>query len=151
MKKNYLIEFIYFLYILLFLYAGGIKLWDYNRFVGELGKSPLITRYSEWLAWFVPSLEIAIVILLMIPRYRLRAMQAATGLMILFTLYIAVMLSLYEELPCACGGVISGLQWQGHLLFNLMFVILGCACIWLCINYSRGHSNFANPSRTYES
>jgi Methylamine utilisation protein MauE len=62
---------------------------------------------------------------------RLEGLCAAFGLMILFTFYIAAIMTFSKELPCACGGVLSMLHWKGHLVFNIVFVGLAAMGIEL--------------------
>ena len=53
---------------------------------------------------------------------------AAATLMLLFTFYIGYYLTFdKEQLPCSCGGVISGMTWTQHFFFNLFFTGLGIA------------------------
>lgn len=131
MKKEIVIEIIVFLFVLLFLYAAGSKLTEYNKFVGQMGKSPMLTDFAPTLAWAVPAVEIIVAIMLMTTRFRLAGMYAAFGLMFVFTLYIIAILSFSEHLPCSCGGVLSTLGWREHLVFNIFFVGLGLAGIML--------------------
>ncbi len=42
----------------------------------------------------------------------------------LFAGYIGYMLVFVKHLPCSCGGVLQGLSWGQHLLFNLLFLLL---------------------------
>src|SRR5687768_4460112 len=114
MKRAIIIEIICFLFIVLFLYAGGTKLMEYNKFVGQIGKSPLLTNYAEWIAWMIPSIEIVIAAMLIIPKARPVGLYAAFGLMVMFTFYIIAVLSFSKELPCSCGGVLSMLGWKEH-------------------------------------
>ena len=131
MKRQIVVEVIIFLYLSLFLYAAGTKLLDYERSVAQIAQSPLLTNYASWIAWLVPVLEIAISILLIVSRTRRSGLYAAFGLMVLFTFYIIAILSFSEELPCACGGVLSMLHWKGHLVLNIVFVVLAIIAIVL--------------------
>ena len=131
MKGKIGLEIISFLFILLFLYAAGVKLSDIETFRVQLAQSPLLTAYAGKIAWFIPVLEILIAVLLMTLRLRLLGLYASFGLMVMFTLYIMAILTFSEELPCACGGVLSMLHWKGHLVFNLVFVVLSVVGIHL--------------------
>lgn len=131
MKRTLAIEIICFLFIVLFLYAAGSKLTECNKFIGQVGKSPLLTNYAEWIAWMIPAIEIAIAIMLIIPKARLAGMCAAFGLMVMFTFYIIAILSFSEKLRCSCGGVLSMLGWKEHLFFNAVYVLLGLTGIIL--------------------
>jgi hypothetical protein len=130
-KKQLIVEIIVSLFVVLFLYAAGIKLIEYKTFVSQIGMSPLVTRYSGVLAWLVPTTEIVLSVMLMVPRFRGLGLYGSFGLMMMFTLYIIAMFSLDTKLPCACGGVLSNLGWREHLLFNIVFDLLGLAAIML--------------------
>ncbi len=142
MKQRVYIEIICFLFIVLFFYAGVTKLIDHEGFVGQMGKSPLLTRYANWIAWLIPTVEIIITILLALPRWRSIGLYASFGLMTLFTFYIIAILSYSKELPCACGGVINTLDWKEHLVFNLFFVLLAI----LGINFNEKSQRSKNNS-----
>lgn len=131
MKKTIIIEVIVFLFVVLFLYAAGSKLVDYQRFISQIGKSPLLTKYAETIAWSIPAIEIVIAFMLLIPRFRTWGFYAAFGLMVMFTFYIIAILSFSKELPCSCGGILSILGWKEHLIFNVFYVLLGLAGIVL--------------------
>lgn len=124
MKRKVAIEIICFLFIVLFFYAAATKLINYNGFVGQIAKSPLLTNNAEWIAWLIPVIEIAITIMLAVPATRLPGLFASFGLMTMFTLYIIVILSFSKELPCSCGGILNTLDWKDHLILNIFFVLL---------------------------
>jgi uncharacterized membrane protein YphA (DoxX/SURF4 family) len=122
--KNVLLEVICILYILLFVYAAVNKFLVFDEFVIQIGQSPVLTAYAGWVAWIVPSLEILISLMLVIPRFRLLALYAAFTLMVMFTAYIFIILNFSDYIPCSCGGVLEKLGWTEHLIFNIVFVIL---------------------------
>ncbi len=122
--KNVLLELICILYILLFVYAAVNKFLVFDEFVIQIGQSPVLTAYAGWVAWVVPSLEILISLMLVIPRFRLLALYAAFTLMVMFTAYIFIILNFSDYIPCSCGGVLEKLGWTEHLIFNIAFVIL---------------------------
>ncbi len=142
MKRVVIIETVRFLFIVLFLYAAGTKLTDYDRFIVQVGKSPLLTSYADYIAWMIPCNEIVVAVLLILPRTRLLGMHAAFGLMAMFTFYIAAILSFSEELPCSCGGVLNSLGWKEHLVFNIVFTSLSIAGIILMRKEQRHHTEF---------
>src|SRR5688572_19672863 len=88
-KQQIVVEIIVFLFLLLFLYAACSKLTEYNKFIGQMGKSPILTNFAPILAWAVPAVEIIICLMLMITRWRLLGLYSAFTLMVVFTLYIA--------------------------------------------------------------
>lgn len=129
--KNTVIEVICLLYILLFVYAGMNKGLDFENFEAELGQSPLLSAYAQWISWFVIMMEFAIAVLLLFPKTRIKALYAAFCLMSMFTAYIFIMLNYSSFLPCSCGGILEKMSWQQHLVFNAVFVWLAAVALWL--------------------
>lgn len=109
---------------ILFIYAATSKLWDVQQFQVQLGQSPILTAYAEWVAWAVPLTEYVLALLLLMDRFRLYALYATLGLMVMFTTYIVLVLNFSDYVPCSCGGVLENLGWTEHITFNLFFVIL---------------------------
>ncbi|RFM28675.1 MauE/DoxX family redox-associated membrane protein [Deminuibacter soli] len=131
MKKKWMIEIIVLLFVLLFVYAGSSKLMDYNKFRIELGKSPLLTAFAGKVAVVVPVTELIIAVLLVLSRTRLIALYASFTLMVMFTTYIIVILKWSDYIPCSCGGVLQQMNWNQHLIFNTVFILLGAAGVML--------------------
>jgi len=119
------------LFILLFVYAGIIKWIDYDKFIVQIGQSPILAYYAESIAWLVPLMEILIALLFLFSRTRLTAFFAGYAMMLLFTFYIFYILSFSATIPCSCGGILEKLGWKEHLVFNLFFIILAITAIFL--------------------
>ncbi|NDV43097.1 MauE/DoxX family redox-associated membrane protein [Flagellimonas sediminis] len=119
-----IVETISLLFIVLFIYAATSKLWDFGQFKVQLGQSPILTAYADWLAWLVPLTEYVLAILLLWKPQRLSALYAAFGLMVMFTTYIILVLNFSDYIPCSCGGVLEDLGWTEHIVFNLIFIAL---------------------------
>lgn len=130
-SRKFLVEFISSLLILLFVYAAVSKLITFHEFRVTMGQSPLLTTYASWLAWVVPIVEIMISILLVTSRFRLLGLYLSFSLMVLFTAYIAMILTLADYVPCSCGGVLEAMSWGQHLWFNGSFVLLSIVGIFL--------------------
>jgi uncharacterized membrane protein YphA (DoxX/SURF4 family) len=124
MNKKLLLATICLLLILLMVYAAWAKWNDYYNFRAGLEESPIIAPFAGILVWAVPITELVIALLLMLPPLRLHGLYAAFVLMVLFTLYIIVMLSFYEDIPCSCGGILEEMPWGVHIAFNSVFVLL---------------------------
>jgi uncharacterized membrane protein YphA (DoxX/SURF4 family) len=131
MKKTTITETIVFLYTVLFLYTGISKITDYSIFKEQIAVSPILVPISRSVAASLPWLEFLVVLLLVVPRWRLKGFYASLVLMILFTIYIIGMLAFDKNLPCSCGGVIELLSWKGHVIFNSVFMILSVIGIYL--------------------
>lgn len=124
-RKAIVVEVICFLFILLFTYAALSKLMQYQQFVFQIRQSPLLNGFENTVAWLVPSGELVIALMLVISRFRQAGLFASFSLMFMFTIYIAAVLQLDENIPCSCGGILSDMGWTEHLIFNIGFVILG--------------------------
>jgi uncharacterized membrane protein YphA (DoxX/SURF4 family) len=131
MLRKIVLETICLLFIVLFVYTAASKFLDYENFRTVIGQSPLITRFASVLAIAVPVAEIVIALLLVSPAYRRTGLYASFALMVLFTVYIIALVTLSENVPCSCGGVISRMTWKQHLYFNIGFVLLALLGMWL--------------------
>jgi hypothetical protein len=104
---------------------------DFQKFRVQLGKSPLLVPFVSWVIWLVPAAEIVIVGLLIFKRLQLLGLYASFTLMCLFTGYIIVILNYSEYIPCSCGGILQNMNWQQHLVFNIIFTVIGCCGVLL--------------------
>jgi hypothetical protein len=126
-----IVEIISFLFILLFVYAGGSKLMDYQKFVIQVGQSAMLTRYAGFIAWFIPALEIVTAGMLIFKKTQKAATYIALNLMIAFTTYIIIVQNFTPNVPCSCGGILEQMGWTEHMYFNLVFVALAIISIVL--------------------
>src|SRR5258706_16059953 len=131
MKRNLVIEIISSLLILLFVYTGINKFLAIDSVKLVLKQYPLIGSMPNIIAWGLPITELVVAILLFIPRTRLRGFYASLLLMTAFTLYLGYMLIFTTKLPCTCGGMLQKLSWPQHFVFNIFFVLLSLAGIFL--------------------
>ncbi|HEV3249306.1 MAG TPA: MauE/DoxX family redox-associated membrane protein [Puia sp.] len=132
-KKTFIIDIICILFIILFIYAATSKLFDYDNFKAQLGRSPLLARFWNWI-WVVPTIEIIIAGLLPFPTTKLFGLYASFSLMTMFTAYIFAILRFSEFIPCSCGGVLSRMSWTVHLWFNVTCILLALTGIILQSN-----------------
>lgn len=131
MKRNTIIEVIASLLVLLFIYAALSKLFDYKNFRTQLSRSPFLTNFSGMTAWMLPMGELLVVGALLFKPTRWIGLYASLFLMTMFSVYIYLMLNYSSYIPCSCGGILSKMGWKDHFLFNLLFVVLSIAGIWL--------------------
>jgi len=115
----------------LFIYAALNKLMTFQEFVAQISKSPYITKQVWWISWSIPSIELVIAGMLLIPRLQLIALFASFSLMYMFSGYIFLVLTFSPYVPCSCGGILNGMGWTSHLIFNIGFTLLAVAGIIL--------------------
>lgn len=125
-KETLFTDIIAALFILLFLYTAITKLIEQEQFANVMRQSPLIGNYSPTLSWLIPILEIITALMLFFPFPAIRKWGFASAfvLMLAFTFYILYMVLFTKDLPCSCGGIISGMTWVQHLIFNIFLTIL---------------------------
>lgn len=127
--KNAFVETIALLYVLLFVYAAVSKLMDFEIFQIQIAQSPLLSSFAGPISYMVIGVELLIALLLSIRRTRVFAFCASYSLMIMFTAYIIIILNFSPFVPCSCGGILEKLNWNQHLIFNIVFCILGLMAI----------------------
>ena len=126
---NAIVNTISYLYALLFFYAATSKLLDFDTFQIQLGQSPLLSAFTDWVSISIPTLEICIAIILLIPKFRLLGLYTSYLLMSMFTIYIHIILNYSSFVPCSCGGILQKMTWNQHLIFNMVFIILALIAI----------------------
>jgi putative oxidoreductase len=123
-------ELIAVLLIVLFIYTASSKLLDVAAFRKQMLNQPLPDALKQNLVWLVPVSEITTSVLLIIRSARLYGFVLAFLLMLAFTLHVGLILAnTFAYIPCSCGGILSALSWEAHLIFNIVFTLLALAGI----------------------
>jgi len=129
--KEFWSDIVVFLCGLLFLYSAGDKLWGYGAFRVQVGKSPILTGRENFIAWFIPVLEIAIAAL-MIPLWiRHIGLYAFFTLMLTFTGYIILLLRDGSLVPCGCNALFEAMSLEAHIAMNLGFSAIAALALFL--------------------
>lgn len=142
--KGIIVEVICLLYVVLFVYAAGSKLIDFQNFQVQLGQSPLLSAFASWVSWCVLISELLIAALLCFGKTRLFGLYAALGLMVMFSIYIIIILKFSPFVPCSCGGVLEKLTWSQHLIFNIVYCIIAIAAIIFQSNENLGKNRLSS-------
>ncbi|MFC4380546.1 MULTISPECIES: DoxX family protein [Bacteroidota] len=122
--RTHFVTIVSILLALLFVYAAGSKLLDFENFQVQLAQSPLLSAYSGIISYGVIAIEIFVAILLCIDSTRVFGLYASLGLLAAFTIYIFLILKFSDFVPCSCGGILEKLGWEEHLLFNIFFFLI---------------------------
>lgn len=130
-KKAILITVIRYLCLFLFVYTAYAKLVDHERFYRGLTKVYMVSNQASVISYLVPSVEILISILLIVPKTFKVGLIMFVVTMTAFTVYIISALIWEPKLPCHCGGAIEKLSWTQHIWFNIAFIILAIAALWI--------------------
>jgi hypothetical protein len=130
-RKSLIVDICAFSLCFLFVYAASAKLLNLDVFLVQLERFPWLTHVSKAVGWMVPLTELGIAGLLLSGRQRRLGLLAALALMLAFTIYLLLMLGSGQHLPCSCGGVISSLSWGQHIWFNLLFILMAGAGLFI--------------------
>lgn len=129
MSRKIVLEIITLLFIILWVYAAVSKLSEFETFKYQLGKSPFISDMVELIAWSLPGAELIIALMLIVESTRLIGLYLSFFLMVLFAGYIYAMLHHSYYVPCSCGGILSIMTWEQHIVFNIAFVFASIIAI----------------------
>ncbi|MFL9832562.1 MauE/DoxX family redox-associated membrane protein [Chryseobacterium terrae] len=124
-------------FVILFCYAAISKVLDFENFQIQISASPLLNESSQFLPYTIIIVEFLIAGLLCYRKTRNIGLIGSFVLMLIFTGYIAFILSTTDNLPCSCGGILEKLSWHQHLYFNIGCVILSVIALGLNLRYSR--------------
>lgn len=125
MKKQWISVVCSAILILLFSYNSLDKLMAGKAFWHELNNQPLPKTWTPFLHYGIPTVELLIVASLLFRRTDRWGFLASLIWLAIFSLYIgAVLLNFFTYIPCSCAGVIKGMSWRWHLVFNLVFMAI---------------------------
>lgn len=127
-----------FFFILLFCYAAISKMMDFETFQVQITQSPLLNIISGLVSYGILAVELIVCGLLIFERSRILGLYASFTLMVLFTFYIYIILHYSEFVPCSCGGILEKMDWNTHLVFNIVCVIIAGTALILKTKIS-GH------------
>ncbi len=122
-----LLDLIIYGYAFLYMYTGWAKLMNLSTFIRGNSKIPHLGQYAKLIGYGIPTLEIVLAILLVVPVYWIKrtALWTSTLLMGTFTIYLCLMVQFVEKKLCHCGGVIESMGWKTHIVFNIIWMIAG--------------------------
>jgi uncharacterized membrane protein YphA (DoxX/SURF4 family) len=140
MKRDHIVFFISLLLILLFVHTGISKIVNYQEFRLQVGQSPFITKYANFISWVLPTMEVIVGILLAFNKTKLLGFYCSLSFMTMFSMYIFLMLHYAPKLPCSCGGIIASLSWKQHLWINILFTLL---CVLGVLLYDSGKKQYS--------
>lgn len=123
--KTHIITLISIILLLLWIPVSLDKLLHFPVFKAGILRQPFSDTLGQVLIYTLPLFEVITAACLVSSRFRLVGFGLSSLLMAAFTGYIGIaLLGAWENLPCGCGSVISGMSWPQHFWFNLFFLAL---------------------------
>jgi len=115
---NAIIAFLWF-------YAAVSKLVEFKKFEVAMHFQTVWPAVQSLLIYGLPPAEIVVGTFLIMKRTVLLGLYSSAYLFLLFTIYIALVLTnVFGKVPCSCGGLIGNMGWTFHLFFNITFLLL---------------------------
>lgn len=96
---------------------------DFENFQIQIAQSPLLSAYAVFITYGILILELLVCFLLISERTRYIGLYGSYILMVLFSIYIYLILNYSEFIPCSCGGILENMDWNTHLIFNLVCIL----------------------------
>jgi len=125
MKRETILKIVTGLIAAMFFYAAYSKLIDMQQSRIQMRGQVFPAAIADILTWLIPVTELIITTGLLLSPTRLRALYASLGLLLLFSIYIAITMSgTFGKIPCSCGGILRHMGYWTHLIFNLGFMLL---------------------------
>jgi len=126
--KNSVLFVIRLVLIWLYSYVAFSKWFSFGQFVHDMHNQPFARWLADILIGVLPLLELAVAVLLFFPKLAIWGFRLSVVLMGAFTLYVgAVLLGVFNRVPCGCGGFLSGLGWGQHIAVNLVLLVVSMA------------------------
>lgn len=123
--KTLTVQVISFAMMTLMLYAGTVKLINVPLFKEQMAKSPLIPEMLiPYIGYGLPIAEISVALLIILKKTAKTGLLLSFIIMLMFTFYLIFLTSLFENVPCSCGGILGQMSYPVHIIFNVSFTIL---------------------------
>ncbi|ALR29270.1 hypothetical protein ATE47_01410 [Chryseobacterium sp. IHB B 17019] len=130
--KTIILEIIVALLVLLWVYTAISKWGNHQAFYRQLSWNPTTSGYQDILFYLLPGIELLAAFLLILKPIRVYGLWLSAGLMLVFTIYVFYVIFIDPtKATCTCGGVLSAMTWKEHLAFNISYLLISCAGIYL--------------------
>ncbi|CAM4208117.1 Methylamine utilisation protein MauE [Pedobacter westerhofensis] len=144
MKKEKSLKIITGSIAVMFGYAAAVKVADYSKARVEMLNQVFPVALAEMLTWVIPALEILLVVCLLLPATRKKALWASLSLLVAFSVYIILATNdVFSRTPCSCGGILGdGASYLTQLIFNIFFIALSLIAFTIEYNWNKKISWF---------
>jgi hypothetical protein len=138
-KRERISESLKNFFIFLFVYAGLRKLVDLEMFVKEVWGFAIFGSKQLVKIEFIclSSAELAVAVLLAIPRTRAIGWYANFGLVVAVNVSMFIMLQYAKVIPIYYGGIIPGISFMQHFIFNLFILFVALVGLLRCLDVKR--------------
>lgn len=126
LQAKYIINLVRYSFIMLWGYAATVKLWYWEQSRSEMLLQPFPAEISSLLFWLIPLFELVLVVILLNKNTMALGILLSVILTSCFTLYLVLAFNkAFGDIPCACGGILSNINYQSHVMLNTFFIGFG--------------------------
>lgn len=143
MKARTVIEVIASLLIVLFLYAAATQVVSHPAFQSQINRNLSNAALSGIIAWLIPAIQLAMVLLLWRPATRLAAFSCAMAIVSCYTVYLIMMLPAAYKSFCNCGELWRQARLEVNILVNLAIILLAATAIILTGRFKENLPRFS--------
>jgi len=149
MKKEKTIRVLAAIIAMMFFYAGAVKLGFYQETVREMRNQVFPIMIADLLSWFIPLIEIGIVVCLVYEPFRRIGLWSSLMLLSLFSIYILLASTkIFGRTPCSCASILWQNSTYWHQFgFNLLFITMTIIALWL--NYRKDQAGAINGNQPF--
>ncbi|MCT1523665.1 MauE/DoxX family redox-associated membrane protein [Sphingobacterium hotanense] len=129
--NNNIIIIAQYSFIVLWGYAAITKLYNWKLSRAEMHMQIFPSWVGDILFWLIPLAELFLIYLLLDRDKKPIGLKLSTILMGLFTLYLLIGVTGLLGEPCVCAGILKDKSAVFHIIFNMIFIILGVTALVL--------------------
>lgn len=108
------------------------QLKDFHAFMVSINEQPLPKSLLYYVVSGVLVMETMILILLIIPKMRIKGLQWTIGFLTCISLYIMlIQMNAFGAVPCSCAGLLESGSWWPQFWFNLIFLAAALTALQL--------------------
>lgn len=118
------------------------KFIDYELFKSAMIQQPFSDRLGILLAHTLPTMELTVGLLFIVPKMRVWAFGLSALLMVVFVAYVSLaILNVWGKIPCGCGLVFHHVGWTAHLWLNIGFLLISLIGLYLELSVFRNYGS----------
>ena len=100
------------------------KMFGFTAFRYNLGETSGLKDWAELLSYFLLSLYLSAIILLCVNRLRMTGFYLSFTLLLIYSVYIGILFSTNQAMPCTCIGILDKFTWKQNLIFSVVMLII---------------------------
>lgn len=117
------------LLVVIFCTAVVSKMFGFKTFRYNLGETVGLKDWASFLSYFLLTIYLSAITLLCISRLRMIGYYLSFTLLLSYSVYIGILFSTSQAMPCTCIGILDRLTWKQNLICSIVMLILISATV----------------------